>query len=61
MSDLLSLIWLLEKLDETAISDYDTWTLYGTQYPVIYLNKYTITPSECFLLKVAPINSDAER
>lgn len=39
---------MLEKLDETAISDYDTWALYDTQYPVIYLNKYTITHPECF-------------
>lgn len=45
MLDLLSLVWLLEKLDETAISDYETWALYDTQYPVIYLNKYTITHS----------------
>lgn len=44
---LWSLTWLLEILDETAISDYDTWTLYDNKYPVIYLNKYTITHPVC--------------
>lgn len=32
---------LVEKWDETDIGYYDKWALYNTQYPVIYLNKYT--------------------
>lgn len=32
----------------TDISDYDKQALYDTWYPVIYLNKYTMTHSESF-------------
>lgn len=32
---------LVGKWDETDIGRYDTWALYNTQYPVIYLNKHT--------------------
>lgn len=49
MSEMLSrLVCLVEKLDETDLGDCDTWALYDTQYPVIYLNKYTITHPESF-------------
>lgn len=51
---------MLEKLDENAISDCVTWALYDTQYPVIYLNKNSITHPELFLLKSFPINSDGK-
>lgn len=37
-----------KKMAKTDISDHDVWALYDTRYPVIYLNKYTITHSESF-------------
>lgn len=32
----------------TAIGDYDKQALYDTWYPVMYLNKHTMTHSESF-------------
>lgn len=50
MWDLLRPIWLvkLKKMDESDMNDSDPRAMYDPQYPVIYVNKYTVTSSESF-------------